>query len=132
MTYFLDTDICVFILRGRFSCEEKLAKLPPRDVKMPSMVQAELMTGVRASRDPLRSAQELETFLAPYETVPFDGLAAGAYAEIRSILAKSGQIIGTADLVIAATALAHHGTLVTHNTREFSRIPGLQIVDWTR
>ncbi len=96
------------------------------------MVQAELMTGVRASRDPLRSAQELETFLAPYETVPFDGLAAGAYAEIRSILAKSGQIIGTADLVIAATALAHHGTLVTHNTREFSRIPGLQIVDWTR
>ena len=131
MIYFLDTSTCVLILRGKIPCREQLAKHLPQDIKIPSMVQAELWTGVRGSANPLRSAREVETFLSPFESIPFDALAATVYAEIRSNLKLAGTPIGPADLVIAATTLAHHGTLVTHNTGEFERIPGLRVQNWS-
>jgi tRNA(fMet)-specific endonuclease VapC len=63
--------------------------------------------------------------------VHFDKEAAGYYAVIRSELERKGQIIGGNDIVIAATALANAGILVTHNVNEFSRINGLMLDDWT-
>ena len=132
MTYFLDTDTCIFIQKGKFACRERLISHLPHQIKIPAMVQAELWTGVRSSRDPLKAGRCVEMLLSPYEITPFDSLAAMVYAEIRSELQKMGKLAGPADLVIAATVLAHHGTLVTHNTSEFSRIGGLQLADWTR
>lgn len=132
MTYFLDTDICVFILRKKFACRERLAEHRSEEIKIPSMVRAELLAGVRESKNPMRTAQEVEALIAPFETIAFDELAATVYAEMRSGLRKSGNLIGPADMIIAATTLAHHGTLVTHNAGEFSRIAGLQLADWTR
>jgi tRNA(fMet)-specific endonuclease VapC len=69
--------------------------------------------------------------LEPFEIVPFDTLCAEWYADIRENLERRGQVIGPNDLLIAATTLAHHGTLVTHNTREFRRIARLTLEDWT-
>jgi tRNA(fMet)-specific endonuclease VapC len=63
-------------------------------------------------------------------TLLFDDLCARRCAEIRRELERSGLVIGPHDLQIAATALHHDLTLVTHNTREFSRIPGLRLDDW--
>jgi tRNA(fMet)-specific endonuclease VapC len=64
------------------------------------------------------------------QIIPFDSEAASHYAWIRARLKASGQMIGPGDLVIAATTIAVGATLVTHNTGEFSRIPGLVIEDW--
>lgn len=63
-------------------------------------------------------------------SLPFDDRAADEYGRIRAYLARLGTPIGPNDLLIAAIALANNATLVTHNTTEFNRVPGLTIVDW--
>ncbi len=67
---------------------------------------------------------------APYVSLPFDGQAADEYSIIRTHLTNRGQLIGHNDLLIAAIALANGVILVTHNTAEFSRAPGLLLEDW--
>lgn len=68
--------------------------------------------------------------LAQFASVPFDDAAAEEYGKLRAYLSSAGQLIGPNDLLIAAIALANGLTLVTHNTAEFSRVPGLTIDDW--
>jgi tRNA(fMet)-specific endonuclease VapC len=94
------------------------------------MVRAELVYGALRSKDPRRAKRAVERFLAPYAVVSFDAEAADHYADIRFRLEASGSPIGPNDLVIAATARAQGLVLVTHNTAEFGRVPGLQIEDW--
>ena len=65
-------------------------------------------------------------------SLPFDDRAAEEYGKIRAHLSSAGTLIGPNDLIIAATALAHACTVVTRNTREFSRVPGLLLEDWER
>jgi tRNA(fMet)-specific endonuclease VapC len=65
-----------------------------------------------------------------FVSFPFDDHAADEYGRLRAQLARQGTPIGPNDLMIASIALAHRTTLVTHNTHEFSRVPGLPIVDW--
>lgn len=72
----------------------------------------------------------LELFRELFASLPFDDEAAAVYARIRGDLTSRGVLIGGNDMMIAATALAHGLTLVTHNTGEFSRIPRLMIEDW--
>ena len=72
----------------------------------------------------------LERFFAPYESIPFDDAAAAEYGSIRGHLAGAGTPIGPNDLMIAAIAQCRQLTLITHNTREFSRVPGLVVEDW--
>ena len=74
----------------------------------------------------------LETFLAPFQVLPFDVEAASRYVDARLALEQAGRPIGERDLVIAATALAHDLTVITNNTREFGRVPGLRVEDWSR
>lgn len=131
MIYFLDTDTCAFILRGKFMCAERVGAQSHQNVKVPSMVQAELLMGVRESANPIQTARKVDELLSPFEIVPFDAMAAAVYAEVRFSLKKTGNLISPNDLIIAATALAHNATLVTHNTREFNRVSGLQLADWT-
>jgi len=63
--------------------------------------------------------------------VSFDSQAAEEYALIRSVLEKQGTTIGANDYIIAATVLAHNGTLITNNIGEFQRVPRLKYYDWT-
>ena len=63
-------------------------------------------------------------------SLPFDDPAAAVYGRVRHELETGGHVIGPNDLMIAAIALVHNLTLVTHNTGEFTRITGLQIADW--
>ena len=72
----------------------------------------------------------LDELFSNLDSLPFDDDAARKYGEIRSVLTRLGKPIGPNDLMIAATALVHGAVLVTHNTREFSRVEGLQIEDW--
>lgn len=133
MAYFLDTNVCIYALKGTYpKIGQHLVALRPVDVKIASIVQAELLLGAEKSAQVSTTRGVVEAFLLPFAVVPFDAAAATAYARIRAALEKKGTPIGPNDMILAATVLAHGGTLVTHNLREFRRIAGLPLEDWTR
>lgn len=129
--YLLDTDACIQFLRDPDSAvARRLAAVSLSEVTLCTVVKAELYYGAQRSADPNRSIEVLEAFFGGLASLPFDDLAAETYGRIRAYLAQQGALIGPNDLLIAATALAYGATLVTHNTREFERVPDLQIEDW--
>ena len=131
MTWHLDTNICIECLRGTSPLlKQALQNLEPSRIKIPSMVRAELFHGAAKSAHPERNRELVELFLAPFESAAFDSTAATEHGRIRSELEAAGQIIGFHDLIIAATVVAHEGTLVSSNLKEFSRIDGLQLENW--
>jgi tRNA(fMet)-specific endonuclease VapC len=131
VTFYLDTNTYVEFLRGRSpTVGDRLRAQTPSNVRLPSMVKAELLFGAAMSRDPEAEAAKVNAFIDAFEIEAFGSGAAAQYAETRSALQRAGQAIGPNDLVIAATVLATGGTLVTHNVEEFQRIPGLNVADW--
>lgn len=127
----LDTNVCVQYLRGKNSFVlQRLSSQQAHDVRLCSVVLLELQAGVLRSARPAKNRVNVARFVAPYVSLPFDDAAANIAAGIRHELDAKGWPIGPYDLQIAAIALANNCTLVTHNTREFSRVPGLLIEDW--
>ena len=131
MIYLLDTNTCINYLNGRaIQVLRRLQQTPVADVVVCSIVKAELQYGVRRSSNPQGELLKVEQFLAPYRSLAFDDQAAEHYGLIKAQLASQGNMIGPNDLLIAAIALSHRLTLVTHNTGEFGRIPQLMLDDW--
>lgn len=127
--YVFDTNIIIEFLHGRLpKVLELLKSTDCRLVKVPAIVEAELLLGACKSRNPEKSRLTVESLLCNYEVLPFDSQCAHVYARIRAGLEASGQIIGPNDLIIAATALAHDAILATNNVREFKRIPDLRLM----
>ena len=133
MKYLLDTNICVFLKAKRHpQLAARIRKTRKRDVAVSTVTEAELKYGAYKSNDPARNMTAVDALLATIAILPFESTAADAYGQIRATLEKSGQIIGPYDLMIAAQAIAHRLTIVTNNVREFSRVPGLAVEDWTK
>jgi tRNA(fMet)-specific endonuclease VapC len=131
MKYLLDTNVCIAAIRGKNPLvSARFAANTPSDLVVCSAVVGELYVGVGKSRNPASEQAKVDAFLAPYQSLPFDDAVAHRYADIRVDLEARGIQIGDFDMVIAAIALAHNLILVTHNTAEFSRVPGLAIEDW--
>jgi len=132
LTYLLDTNTCVVFLRrgGSSTLAARLAAVTPGSVALCSVVVAELLYGAERSAQAVKTLAEVRNFCRPFASLAFDDLAAERYAVIRAHLARLGTPIGPNDLMIAAIALANGLTLVTHNTAEFSRVPGLALEDW--
>jgi tRNA(fMet)-specific endonuclease VapC len=131
MKFCLDTNICIYYLNGTSrSVVERLGNTPFDEVAIPSMVVAELLYGVAKGTRQQYNLQIVNAFLSYHKIIAFNENAARIYGTIRSELEHSGNIIGANDLVIAATAMAHDAVLITHNTKEFSRIAQLKIDDW--
>lgn len=131
MIYLLDTNTCITFLRQRnSSVAAKLSSHPPNEVFLCSVVNAELYYGAYQSAMPEKSMETVGGFVNGFESFAFDNKSAEVYGKIRSILSRTGSLIGPNDLLIASIALAHDAVLVTHNIKEFSRVPGLRIEDW--
>jgi tRNA(fMet)-specific endonuclease VapC len=129
--YFLDTNTCIYFLKGTYaSILEEFKKRRPEEIKIPSMVKAELLLGVENSVQKEKNRELIARFLEPFEIVAFDDTAAAEYAKIRGTLEQKGQIKGPNDLIIAATVMARKGILISHNTQEFKRVAGLLVEDW--
>ena len=123
----LDTNTLVF--KGIGGVAQRFQATPPREVGIPAVVLYELEFGITRSRS-LERRRGLEVLVQLVRILPFDAASARCAAGARAQLEALGTPIGPLDTLIAGTALAHSATLVTHNTREFSRVPGLSIVDW--
>jgi len=133
VTYFLDTNICIYFLKGEHpSIKTRLNKKTPSDIKIPAIVKAELLFGAEKSQKTSESQQKIMSFLSPFEVLPFGDSETETYARIRAQLEKQGTPIGANDMLIAAIVMAGKGTLVTNNEKEFRRIKGLKLQNWTK
>lgn len=131
MKYLLDTDTCIRYINGRSpKIRAKLPTIPLADVGVSIITKAELFYGSAKSQTPERSREKQLEFLQTVQTVLFDESGAVVYGDIRAHLDALGTPIGGNDLLIATTALADNLILVTHNTPEFGRVPGLKLEDW--
>ena len=131
MKYMLDTNICIGLIRQKPQhLIERLTDCAPLEVGVSSIVVAELAHGAQKSSQVEQNMLALEQFLLPLEIADFGQHAASAYGFIRASLERTGNIIGSMDLLIGAHALSLDVILVTNNTGEFKRIPNLKIEDW--
>ncbi|MGI8603942.1 MAG: type II toxin-antitoxin system VapC family toxin [Verrucomicrobiales bacterium] len=124
--HFLDSSVCVLMLRGRTAVSASPAHA---DTAISSVVAAELWAGVEKSNR-LGEAGRLEELFELFAVVDFDHAAARHYGEIHADLEKRGTPIGPLDLLIAAHARSLGATIVTANASEFKRIKGLKVLVW--
>lgn len=130
--YLLDTNVCVSLMRNdNPHLSEWFACCDRNELFLSSIVVAELTYGVAKSRYQKQNRQALLEFytLVP-SVIDFSSADAETFGLIRAYLEEKGMPIGLLDLQIASQALDRDLTVVTHNVSEFSRIPGLKIVDW--
>ena len=129
--YFLDSNTCIYFLNGSSeSIRKRILSTSPVDIKIPSIVKAELLLGAYKSKAPHKTLENLEQFLEPFEVVAFDDTVCYEYAAIRKQTEEEGRVVGPNDLLIASIARFHDGILVTRNTKEFLRIKDLMIENW--
>jgi len=128
--YVLDTNTVIYFFKGIGGVAEHLLWVPPREVGVPSVVVYELAFGVQRSSASSKRVRQLGDFLREVRILPFGADEAWHASALRFELERKGSPIGPYDVLIAATALAHNHILVTHNLKEFSRVPGLRVEDW--
>jgi tRNA(fMet)-specific endonuclease VapC len=131
LRYLLDTDISSYIMKGTEpSVLRRLVTVPVGDVAVSAITHSELMYGAEISPHADRDRARIEVFLRHVEILAYTSEAGLHYGEIRAHLKKRGTLIGAHDLLIAAHARSGGLILVTNNTREFKRVPGLKVENW--
>lgn len=129
----LDTDACSLLIRGASKrIEREIRELPTREVCISAVTRAEVLYGIARRPEARRLHASVHAFLARVRSIAWSNEAAAHYAEIRATLEARGEPIANLDLMIAAHARSLETPLVTGNSRHFSRIPGLVLLDWGR
>jgi len=131
MRYLPDTNAWIHHLKYPNSpLTGKLLACALDEVFLCDIVKAELFYGAYNSANESKNLSVLERLFGVYASLPFEGQSAKVFGDLRARLAQKGTLIGPLDLQIASIAIVHNCVLITRNTREFSRIAGLQLVDW--
>ncbi|MCK9607459.1 MAG: type II toxin-antitoxin system VapC family toxin [Methylomonas sp.] len=128
--YALDTNTVIYFFKGMGNVATHLFNVPPHEIAIPAVVLYELQVGIAKSNAPEKRSNQLNELLTVVSVLPFTAYETAITARIRVALEKAGTPIGPLDMMIAGIALANQATLVTHNTKEFSRIDGLRLEDW--
>ena len=132
MKYMMETNICIYAIKNKpESVIRKILSQNPEDLCISVVTYAELMHGVEKSQAVEKNRIAMSLFLSAITVLDFDGEAAEAYGQIRAELERKGTPIDPMDLLIAGHARSQGLILVTNNTREFARVTGLRIEDWT-
>lgn len=133
MKYMLDTNIIIFVIKKKSAdLIKRFLEHDPNDICISSITYAELVHGVENSSAREKNKLALTMFLSGIQIVPFDAAAAEDYGQIKADLQRRGTPIGPMDTLIAAHAKSLGLTVVTNNTREFSRVKGLNLEDWAQ
>ena len=129
--YLLDTNACISYLNNSDSpIKKQMQQYRPEQIYLCSVVKSELFFGAMKSQRVESNLKRLDKLFSLLPSVPFSDESAILFGEIRAYLQKRGTPIGPYDIQIAAIALEHGFTLITHNTKEFLRVEGLKIEDW--
>lgn len=129
MSFLLDTDICSAHLKRPAGLTSRFVQHSGR-LAVSILTVGELMTWAQRRDAPARRLEGIEALLSEVETPLANEKVAEAFGELRAAQLDAGTPTPTADLWIAATAVAHGLTLVTHNTRDYENIPRLALADW--
>jgi tRNA(fMet)-specific endonuclease VapC len=133
MHYMLDTNIVSHAMRARPQAVlDRLSEHRPSQLCISAITHGELRFGAARSAARRRYDRLIDVFLGRVRVLPFDDEAAKAYGEVRASLEAKGERIGDLDMLIAGHAVATGRVLVTNNTREFGRVTGLELEDWSR
>jgi tRNA(fMet)-specific endonuclease VapC len=130
MRYLLDTNVCIAVVRNHPRVVQRMAAVSAADCVVSTITSYELLTGVEKCANPATEGAKVAQLLARIPEIAFDGKAAQEAARIRAFLESQGQPIGPYDVLLAGQALAWSLVLVTANTKEFNRVPGLSLEDW--
>jgi tRNA(fMet)-specific endonuclease VapC len=131
MKLLLDTNICIYLIKKNPPLvRRRFDAYAAGTIGVSSITVAELEFGVQKSLYPSQNQEALEQFLLPLVILDFDHEAARSYGKIRALLENRGRVIGALDMLIAAHALSLNIPLATNNVREFSRVPGLKVINW--
>ena len=128
--YVLDTNTIIYFFKQQGQVEAHLKNVPASQIAIPAVVLFELEYGLLRSTRPKVQRQGIDAALRVYRVLNLDHACAKSAACIKHTLALAGTLIGHVDQLIAGTALAHNLTLITRNTREFERVPGLRVENW--
>jgi tRNA(fMet)-specific endonuclease VapC len=125
----LDADTVSYALRGQGQVAARLLEHQPSDVCISAITLAELNFGAEVKRSQ-KIRRAIRTFIRDVAVVPFDEASAERFGVVAAALSGRGQPIGVYDTLVAAQALSMGLTVVTNNTRHFSRVPGLTVENW--
>jgi tRNA(fMet)-specific endonuclease VapC len=133
MTHLLDTDTCIHLLRGHPRTVGNAERHGPSDLAVSAITHYELLFGVERCPAAWRKREGAKVLLLleHMHLLPFTASTAAHAAPLRAALESAGRSIGPMDILIAATAIEHRLPVVTHNLREFQRVPGLQSLTWS-
>ncbi|MBD9092400.1 MAG: type II toxin-antitoxin system VapC family toxin [Bacteroides oleiciplenus] len=127
--YLLDSNICIYILRGKKGMREQLQRVGWDNCCISEMTVAELLYGAECSNEVEENKKEVISFCADIEIIPV-GLALSEYAYQKAKLRKKGTLIDDLDLLIGSTAVATDCIMVTENVKHLNRIENIQIENW--
>lgn len=131
--FLLDTNICIYIAKHNpLAVRERFVRHSANELAMSVITLGELRHGAEKSNSPKKAFATIERLVGAIQVMPLDDEVSHMYGKIRAKLELAGQPIGNNDLWIAAHAKAAGWTLVTNNEREFVRVPGLKIENWTK
>jgi tRNA(fMet)-specific endonuclease VapC len=128
--YLLDTNTLIYLFNQRGAVAQRLQATPAHTIKLATPVLFELEFGTAKSTRPDQQRLLIDHVMHVYEVLPFDYASAKAAGKLRNALESAGTQIGLVDQLIAGIAIAHNLTVITRNTREFARVPGLRVENW--
>lgn len=131
MKYMLDTNICIYAIKNKpEKVFDRIKDHLDDGLCISAITLAELRHGVEKSMNPEKNSIALIQFLSILDILPFDSSAAIEYGKICAYLQKNGMPIETMDMLISAHAISKELTIVTNNTKEFERVPNIQLENW--
>jgi len=130
VSFLLDTDICIYWLKGRQSVKEKLLAAGWDQVAISVITQAELYYGAYNSNRVKQNLKRADDFINQFPLLALGEITLKRFGELKAQLRQSGQLLPDFDLLIASVALVENRILVTNNTRHYQRIPDLQLENW--
>ncbi len=131
MGVLLDTNTVIFFTKGHPQVVARWERQRPQDLHLSTLTVHELLVGAESAERPEPRRSIVTVLSRTLPVLDFTAADAACSARIQAQLSAQGQRIGTVDVLLAGTALARGLTIVTNNTREFSRVPGLRVEDWT-
>ena len=127
--YLLDTNICIFFLRGMYGIPDRLAKIGRKNCHISEITVGELLYGAACSANQKKHLKQINELISLLNIEPIYTVLP-VYAEVKACLRKQGALIDDFDLLIGATAVVNGLVMVTDNVRHLGRIPGLRIENW--